>query len=170
MYRLGDRKSGTLLLTVLAVVGLGVLGCEPDFDLSRGRTLGMALPAQQSWKVTASADSGFKNIYRAADGDASTLAVSARRYRNAYITIDLGRPGVFNLIALRHGERAYGFAMKVALSTSMDGKRYTKRYSCPGTRGITYLPVLTPITARYIRITAAREGSERWAISEIYLQ
>ncbi|RKY26669.1 MAG: hypothetical protein DRP83_03795 [Planctomycetota bacterium] len=164
-----ERKIRTLLLAVLLLAGLGAVGCEPDFGLSRGRTLGVAIPDPQTWRVS-STNGGFKNIRRAADGDASTLAVSARRYRNAQITIDLGKPCLFNLLALRHGENAFGFARKVALSTSMDGKRYTNRYSCPGTRGITYIPVLTQILARYVRITAVVQGSQPWAISEIYLQ
>ncbi len=167
MHKIGNKKNGIITLTVLAVGFLSLVGCEPKFDMT-SREID-PLPAQSNWKITSSGGR-FLNLRGAIDGNPTTMAISGRRYRNTSVTVDLGRRCLLNVIALRHGLLEHGFARKVSLSTSLDGKNFTKQYQCAGTRKVTYIPVLTPITARYIRITAVSPGSEPWAISEIYMQ
>ncbi len=162
-------KYRTVMLAILAGAFLFLPGCGPEFDMNRGTTLGDNISPQSTWKID-STDGGFVGLRQAIDGSPLTFAVTSRRYNNATITLDLGRPCVFNLVALRHGINENGFARRLSLSTSLDGKDYTSRYECVGTKKVTYIPILTPITARYIRIRASVPGSEAWSIAEIYLQ
>ena len=98
------------------------------------------------------------------------MAVSGGNYRNASFTIDLGRSCVFNMIVLFHGKKEFGFARKLLVSTSIDGKKYKNIHTAPGTRDRTYLLLMTPVNARYLRITALEAGSRPWSIGGIFLQ
>ena len=163
------KKYWTVALAFLAGAFCLLPGCEPKFDMSRGTMLGDNISPQNTWKIS-STGGGFIGLRQAIDGSAITFAITSKRYNNATITLDLGRPCIFNLVALRHGMNENAFARRVSLSTSLDGKKYTSRYECIGTKRITYIPILTPITARYIKIRATVPGRESWSIAEIYLQ
>lgn len=163
------RKHWTVTLIILVGAFFILPGCEPEFDMTRGTVLGDSISPQNSWKIS-STGGGIIGLRQAIDGSPITFAITTKRYGNATIILDLGRPCIFNLVALRHGMNENGFARRVSLSTSQDGKKYTPRYECIGTKRITYIPILTPITARYIRIRASLPGREAWSIAEIYLQ
>ena len=163
---------GTKIIVTMLVCAIliGFSGCDPQFDLGRGNIFGTdAISSQLTWKVEAK--HGFKDASKAIDGNSNSYAItSGKNYTGAYITIDLERQCIFNMVVLIHGPREFGFAKEVQLSISTDGKKFKSCYSTFGTRKITYISVLTPVTARYIRITATKPGSKPWAIAEIYLQ
>ncbi|MBN2296619.1 MAG: discoidin domain-containing protein [Pirellulales bacterium] len=165
------KMNERVILCVVACLGLmlGLLaGCDPN--LTHGKTLlPNAMSPYTEWKISATG-ARFNNIQHAMDGFNATYASTRGGYQGASITIDLGRPCMFNMVALLHSDQGMGFARLVALSTSMDGKKFTHEYTAPGTRKVTYLLPMTRITARYVRLTAVRPGSEPWSISEIYFQ
>lgn len=161
------KKYWTITLMVLTGALLFLPGCGPEFSMES--RVGDPLPPQYTWKIS-STGGGFIGLRQAIDGSPITFAITSKRYNNAAITLDLGRPCIFNLVALRHGINENAFARRVLLSTSLDGKKYTNRYECAGTKMVTYIPMLTFITARYIRIRASVPGREAWSIAEIYVQ
>lgn len=156
---------------VVVTVGVSVLwaGFPRIYHHGGERMLSGQVPPVKQWRI-ASAKGGFENIYRATDGDASTLVVSAGQYRNASITIDLRQIIICNLVIISHGEKESGFCRKVGVSTSMDGKRYTQRYVGNGNRYVSALWLGGPVVARYVRLTARVPGNEPWSIAEIYLR
>jgi hypothetical protein len=164
---------GIFYRVVLPVLAAGCLcACEPQFNLSSSQTFPKSMSSISSrsrWKITSSG-AQFRNLATAIDSDRRTYAVTRGPYRNASITIDLGRPCYFNTVVLLHGNKPFGFARQVSLSTSIDGKKYTLQQTVPGTRKYTYVCVFTPMKARYIRLTALTPGREPWTIEEVYLQ
>lgn len=165
-----NRKMKIILTGLACVVLAGLAGCDPQFDLGRGNIFGTdAISSQLAWKVQS--QHGFRDARKAIDGNSNSYAITrGKNYSGASITIDLERQCIFNMVVLIHGAREFGFAKEVQLSISTDGKSFKSCYQTFGTRKVTYIPVLTPVTARYIRITAVRPGPKPWAIAEIYLQ
>ena len=82
----------------------------------------------------------------------------------------MGRRCVFNMIAIRHGVKEHGFARTILCSTSTDGVNFTEQIRAYGTRKVTYISLMKPATARFVRLTAVEQGNEPWAIAEIFLQ
>jgi hypothetical protein len=122
------------------------------------------------WSIESPGDN-FKMLRGAIDNVPLTQAVTRQAdYRGASFVIDLGRPCIFNTVVLLHENDEMGFAREVNIATSTDGENYTDRYTAPGTRKATYFNLLTPITARYVRITATQAGKKPWAISQVYFQ
>ena len=158
------------LTGLVCVVSVWLVGCDPQFDLGRGNIFGTdAISSQLAWKITS--QHGFKGARKAIDGSSHTYAITTGKdYSGASITIDLERQCIFNMVVLIHGRKEFGFAKEVKLSISTDGKHFKPCYQTFGTRKITYISVLTPVTARYIRFTAVKPGSKPWAIAEVYLQ
>ena len=158
------------LTGLVCVISAGLAGCDPQFDLRRGNIFGTdAISSQLTWKVKSK--HGFKDARKAIDGSSHTYAItSGKNYSGASITIDLDRQCIFNMVVLIHGRKEFGFAKEVQLSISSDGKNFKSCYQTFGTRKVTYISILTPTTARYIRLTAVKPGSKPWAIAEIYLQ
>jgi hypothetical protein len=99
-----------------------------------------------------------------------TAATSSGSYRGASVTIDLGRTCLFNMITILHGREQDGYARTLSVYTSNDGRQFEKRYTTSGTRAATYLPIFTPIRARYVRLVADEPGTRPWSLAEIYLQ
>jgi len=120
--------------------------------------------------MTWRAEGSLRNPQLAIDGNLSTAAVSEPLYAGAFLTIDLGKPCLFNMVVLDHGSDEHGHARKVALLTSMDGKSYTRQLVASGTRRVTTLSAITLILARYVRLQAAVPGDQPWSIAEVYLQ
>jgi hypothetical protein len=141
-------------------------GCDFNFQDGQNDLVSGAMAPRGQWRVAAS--SGMQNAAAALDGNMMTFATTAERYRTASITVDFGRPCFFNMIVLRHGAKEFGFARKVSLSVSMDGKTFTPVQTVLGTRKITYMLMFSSTTARYIRLTAEQPGSSAWAIGELY--
>ncbi|MBN1555326.1 MAG: discoidin domain-containing protein [Phycisphaerae bacterium] len=145
-------------------------GCEMEgFNPNGERAAPGIISNQKEWTIVAHGGS-FQNIRSAIDGLQSTAAVSGRNYANAAVTIDLGRSNYFNCISLLQGDNEDGYPRQVALSTSLDGKTFTHQRTVYGTRKVTYILLVQPIRARYIRLTAVRQNVNPWSLAEIFLQ
>jgi len=166
---MSDWRIAFFFPAVLAASGVFGGGCDGTgrlYSYSDNRPAALALTAPGTWRLQG-------DVYhpeRAADGDRGTIAVSSLSYRNATITIDLGKACLFNAIFIDHGPSEVGFCRTVAVLTSLDGKRFTRRYEGPGTRRVTSLCIIRPTLARYIRLQAVRSGAEPWSLAEIYIQ
>ena len=164
-------KRGKIFLRVLVAVvaAIPLCGCDPVFNPLGPRVNRDAISLPLVWKIS-SRGGKFKNLRGAIDGLAITKAETVGSYRGASITIDLRRPCIFNTVVLTHGDKPFGFAKTISLATSRDGKNFTQQITTYGTRKVTYINLLTSTTARYIRITVVKPGTEPWAISQIYFQ
>lgn len=155
-----------VILTAL----LALAACGPTFDAHGRRMSPQGISSPLGWSIESPGDN-FKMLRGAIDNIAVTQAETRQAdYRGASFVIDLGRPCIFNTVVLVHGTGDKGFAREVNVATSTDGKNFTDRYTAPGTPRFTYLNLLTPITARYVRITATRAGKTPWVISQVYFQ
>lgn len=125
-----------------------------------------AVPPHKLWR----AYGNLKNPGQAIDGDRLTAAVAADRAPGASLTIDLGGAAAFNMVILDHGGDAFGSGRRVALHTSMDGKTFAKIHEAPGTRRITYLCPITPMLARYLRVSVTVPGGRPWSVAEVYVR
>jgi hypothetical protein len=143
--------------------------CELNFQQDGQRALPNSVPSHRQWTITA-ATGRFNGLPKAIDGDINTTAVAVGGNTGATVTIDLGRSSVFNMIILTHGQREWGFATQLTVSTSLDGRRFTEQATTPGCRKVSYVPLFKPVRARYIRIQASRPGSQPWALAEILIQ
>lgn len=170
----GERETAAMAMryTIWACLLAGLLagGCGPKFDFkNQTRANPNSISPHTDWKISARGGA-FTNLPAAIDGNVLTTAVSAKAYQGASVTVDLSRPCVFNLISMMHGKNPLGFAEQVAVSTSNDGKTFTRRGVFSGTREVSNFPLLTPVTARYIRFTATKSRPGPWAMSGIYFQ
>lgn len=149
---------------------VAVCGCGPYSNRIHHHNpmqAGETLSPHSQWRAT-SAD--VTNAAGAVDGDLDTVAVSGSGSRGHAITIDLGRPCLFNMVNVDHGTSDGGQCGRVALQTSIDGRNYTLRKTVPGMRRITNICIIRPTLARYIRIEIAERGSGPWRIAEVYVR
>ncbi len=165
-----QRFNETYQLMGLAVLAAGLLGgCGPKFVHNK-----TVFPKQISpyyvWAISDHPRGTFSNLRSAIDNNNLTMATSKKDYKGASVTIDFGRSCLFNSISILHGENEFGFAGRVAVTTSLDGRKFIHRRTFPGNRKITYLLLMTPVRARFVRLTAVSRGSKPWAIAEIYVQ
>ncbi|MBS3733574.1 MAG: discoidin domain-containing protein [Phycisphaerae bacterium] len=155
-------------LAVVAVAALP-LGCEPSelYRNTRQFTEDTLAPRSE-WQARGR---GFDAPPHAIDSNTQTVARTRRGYGDASLTLDLGDVCLFNMVILDHGSAGeMGFAGRVAVLTSIDGKTFTRCAAAPGTRRITLIPVVTPTLARYVRIQAVSPGGRPWSIAEVHLQ
>jgi len=150
-----------------ALMALAAAGCE-DSPSHGGnpvgpRTAAMVTP-RSSWQVRAR---GVDSPEAAVDGSTATRAMAPEGYRSATLTIDLGQPCMLNMVTIDHGPDEMGFAQRVGVSTSMDGRTYTRRAVAPGNRRVTIVCIVTPVLARYVRIDALRANWTSWSLAEI---
>jgi hypothetical protein len=140
-------------------------GCD---DTATQQTLGptpiAALGDQAKWTITGQ----MENLQAAIDGKVATAAVSRPGAMTASLTVDLHKVSLFNMIAIEHGPNPEGSSRRVSVFTSLDGKDFTLLHTSPGTRRRTYLSVLTPVLARYVRLQAIVEEDVPWSVAEIY--
>ncbi|MCD4825542.1 MAG: discoidin domain-containing protein [Phycisphaerae bacterium] len=164
-------KHGRIFLRILVavVVMIPLCGCDPVFNPLGPRANRDAISLPLVWRISSQGGT-FKNLRGAIDGLAITKAETVGNYRGTSITVDLKRPCIFNTVVLVHGDKPFGFARTISLATSRDGKNFTQQITTQGTRKFTYINLLTSTTARYIRITVVKPGTEPWAISQIYFQ
>jgi hypothetical protein len=161
--------TGFLLICVL-LAACAPMGCEMEgFNYDGNRAARGVISSNKEWTIVAHGGQ-FKDIRSAIDNNQASSAVSGRQYGNAAVTLDLGRSCYFNCIAVLHGNHQDGYARQVSLSSSLDGKTYQHQKTVYGTRKVTYILLVQPIRARYIRLTAVRPNVHPWSISEIYLQ
>jgi len=154
----------------LALLLLAILGCTtvPPYPLPHEREgLPSWLSPRGQWRISAS---GIENPQRALDDERGTAAVSGPSYHHAHVTIDLGKPCLFNLVVIDHGSDEFGFCGRMAVLTSTDGSAYQLQRSEPGTRRVSIVCLIRPTMARYVRIRAEEQGPRPWSLAEIYLQ
>ena len=151
-------------LVVAAVVG----GCGggSSVNYSGKGAPGSAITDRKLWR----AGGDLRDAGKAIDGDLRTAAVSGASYGTAAITIDLGKPCVFNRVIVEHGPDEYGFPRRMAVATSLDGEQFTRQTEVPGKRRVTILCLPKPVLARYLRLRVTAPGVQPWNIAEIYLQ
>ena len=126
-------------------------------------------PPRDRWLLSASPGS-FRNLLSANDNDANTAALADPSVQKPHLTVDLGTIALFNMVAIDHGHEDLGFSGQLSLSTSMDGKQFITRHIQSGTRRVTNVLIVTPVLARYIRLTSLSPGPKPWSIAEINLQ
>lgn len=168
IHRLRSGRLGC----VVALVGLGAFltGCDPSGTGTAGKggveTQASRVTARSQWKASGNVVDAAKAI----DGSLGTRAVSRQLQEDPQITIDLGLKCLFNMVVIEHGQDEHGYARRVAVSTSRDGKNFTHRHSAPGNRRVTHVAIITPVLARYVRISAVGKGSRPWSLAEIRIQ
>jgi len=160
------HRRAWLFIVVFLTAAAGS-SCFSSFDLSKPSREEISSPSR--WRIS-SRNKDFTNLEKALDTDTDTVALSGSNYKGASFTLDLGQVCPFNMVVLFHGGEEFGFARKVCLSISIDGKNFRDVHVAPGTRGLTYLMLMTPVNARYLRFAAVEQGSRPWAIGGIFLQ
>jgi hypothetical protein len=140
-------------------------GCATKFDHAGPRSPASAITPHTQWRVSGD----LTNPAAAADGDLTTAAISQAAYAGAELTVDLGKPCLFNMIVMDHGPMPEGFPRRMAVLTSLDGREFTYTYGKEGNRQRTVFVLITPTLARYIRIKAVVPGSEPWSVGEVFL-
>lgn len=151
---------------VMIVLGAGIPGIGCSGPIYRdGRAEAALITPRDTWRLSGD----MKSVFLAADQNISTAAVSGDSSGRGTITIDLGKPCVFNMVIIEHGEDEMGFAPHVAVLTSLDGQVFTQNCVGVGTRRVTILYLGGPALARYVRLQALTVGQRPWTVAEIYL-
>ena len=154
-------------LSVLVLAALAAVGCngggQGPFD-SDAQVPASSISPRSSWSASGQ---GLSNDAASIDGDLATRATTASGYEEASLTIDLAKPCLFNLIAIDHGDHETGYAQRLAVLTSMDGREYTRQKVAPGQRGTTLIALVTPVMARYVRIEVVRPHWQPWSVAEV---
>jgi len=155
----------TVCFWLLVVVPVG---CDPGPVYTGGnhKVASGSVPDRGLWEAYGT----VANPGHAIDGNIYTVATGAGRDRTASLVVDLGKPGLFNMVAIDHGRNVFGFARQVEVHTSLDGKRFTRRYVALGTRRVSTFCLIRPVLARYVRLDAVVAGDEPWSLAEIHLQ
>ena len=158
----------TWLCVAAAATVTAATGCEVGeiYWQRPGGKLGLKISPKASWRASGTA----ANPRAAIDGDLTTAARSSYRGGNAELTIDLGRRCLFEMIVIDHGEAQHGYARRVGVATSRNGKAYVDRYTAPGTRRVTHLMLPKPALARYVRLKVVAPGRRAWSVAEVYIQ
>ena len=146
-----------MLLACGCVGDIGYTGSPPPLDNS--------VSPRRQWKAAGT----ITDPARAIDGNLGTLAL-ANPHNNAALTVDLAKACIFNMVVIDHGSNEYGFARRIAVSVSLDGKRFTRVHTGMGARRVTLLSIMKPTLARYIRLEATMSGPRPWAVAEVYFQ
>jgi hypothetical protein len=152
-------------LVLLLLVASWAVGCGGANWGSGGQGPGTVGP-KGGWTASGS---GLDDPAAAIDGRAATAATGGVNSRNAWLTIDLGQPRMFNLVAIEHAD-ARGCARQVAVLTSIDGESFTHRMTASGGRGTTVVNLISPTLARFIRIQVVEAGERPWSIGEVHIQ
>jgi hypothetical protein len=141
-------------------------GCvDAGWEHDGPRAAGSAIGPRSAWR----AGGDVRDAARAVDGDTGTAAMGAEPPAQNQLTIDLGKPSMFNMVVIDHGSTSGGYPRRVAVLTSMDGRTFTQRHVAPGTPRYTSLCLLTPTLARFVRLQAVAPGQKPWNITEVYL-
>ncbi len=164
---MNQKTPSLFIVSILLLLGSLSPGCK---DTATQQTLGptpiAALGDPKAWKVSGE----LENTGAAVDGRIDTAATSAPSGLGASLTIDLGKTSLFNMVVIEHGPNPEGYARRVSVFTSVDGQKFTLLHTSPGTRRRTYLSVLTPVLARYVKLQAIIEEGRPWSVAEVYFQ
>jgi hypothetical protein len=160
----------TIRVPTLVLLAAGVsaaVGCDPSpiYD-SPGRPIVGAVTERSLWRASGT----VKDPASATDGSIDTAAVATNTPTAPTLTIDLGKPCLFNLLVLDHGREPFGFARRVVVATSLDGKTFAQQYAASGTRRVSTFLLVTPVLARYVQFQATAPGQKPWTVAEVHLQ
>ncbi len=155
-----NRMTYAMLLALVLLAG-----CDNSITDETGQAPGSVITPRRTWRVMGD----VQNPAQAIDGSISTAATASGNYDNASITIDLGKPCIFNLIQIEHGSDEQGYARRASVLVSIDGEKYERVAEAPGTRKVTNINLITPTLARYVRIQANISGPRPWSIAEIVI-
>jgi len=155
------------LTAVLLVLVAAAGGCATGriYSDNHGTILPGDISPRSQWKLSGP----LTDLAAITDGQLATAAVAQQSTPAPTITIDLGRPCMFNLVIVDHGERLGACAQRVRVLTSDDGRQFTPQHETPGTPRVTSVMLRGFALARYVRIEAIG-GDEPWAVAEVYLQ
>ena len=161
------KRTAGLILTI--VIAASIMGCDgvTPYDENRMAPAAKVTPRRE-W--TTGGSTGITGLELAFDGNRSTAAGTGSSYRGATLTIDLGKVCLFNMIVVDHGPEEMGFVRGIAVSTSLDGETYHKRFGGPGTREESIFSLVAPALARYVRLQVVEPGPEPWSIGEVYVR
>jgi hypothetical protein len=140
------------------------MGCAGEYG--GGHSEAAVISPRSTWRAAGD----LQSVASAIDQNPGTAAVSTAPDGRGTITIDLGKPCLFNMVVIEHGSNEMGFARRVAVLTSMDGEIFTQRYAGVGTRRVTILYMGTPVLARFVRLRAIVAGEQPWSVAEVFLQ
>ena len=143
-------------------------GCDPGpvYDGAGTNLLGTRIPSVGQW----SAAGTVSNPAQAIDGNIHTAATAANHDANSHLTIDLGKICGFNMVVIDHGREEHGFALRVEVKVSQDGRGFTTVYRGTGTRRVSTFLLDRYRLARFVRIEAAAPGAKPWSIAELHFQ
>jgi len=157
-----------LLNMACGVLLAAAAGCDtaPIYtEHDRDRAIGK-VPDRARWQATGTVSDAPKAI----DGNVNTAAVAGNGVESPSLMIDLGKEAILNMVVLDHGRNEFGFARQVAVSTSVDGRRFIRRHTSPGTRRVSSLLLVSPVLARYIRLDVIVPGTSPWSVGEVHVQ
>jgi hypothetical protein len=162
-------NGGRILVVLATMLVAGLAGCEGGSGpyVEHANVPAAGITARQTWSASG------RNVSDAAlaiDGNPATRAVGSEGSADTSVTIDLGRPCLFNHVIIEHGEDPMGFASRMAVLTSTDGVTFARQMTGAGKRRTTHLPIVTPTLARYIRIQVVQPGYRAWSVAEIQVK
>lgn len=159
------KRYAAALVILAAIVPSGCIPA-PAYPKPTDNPPAAVISPKSTWK----ASGDLRNPSAAIDNDIATAASSGQNYNGASLTVDLGKPCVFNLVILDQGASEYAHPRRVSLLTSLDGQKFDLQWTAPGNRRVTVLCPLKGILARYVRVQAAMAGSQPWAIAELEVE
>ena len=161
--------NGKVRLVLAVVLAACVVGCDGTTGYPEGRTQPAAqVTPRAEWRAAEA--TGVQNAELAFDNDESSAASASGGYQGATLTIDFGKVCLFNQIVLHHGPKEMGFARRIAVSTSLDGRTFRKRFDGPGTRRVSIFSLVAPALGRYVRLQVVQPGAEPWSIGEVFVR
>ena len=161
--------NGKVRLVLAAALAACVLGCDGTTGYPEDRMQPAAeVTPRAQWRAVEA--TGVQNAELAFDGEESSAASASSGYRGATLTIDFGKVCLFNQIVLHHGPAEMGFARRIAISTSMDGETFRKRFDGPGTRKVRIFLLVAPALGRYVRLQVVQPGAQPWSIGEVFVR
>jgi len=155
-----------LSLLVVFLGGGAACTTAPIYTEDHTRLAIGAVPDRRGWK----AGGTLTDAPNAIDGNLHTAAVANDGTEPASLVIDLGKAGFFNMIVVDHGREEFGFARRVVIQTSMDGKTFEQQYAAAGTRRVSNFLLVTSVLARFIRLEAVVPGTKPWSVAEVHVQ
>ena len=161
--------NGNVRLVLAVALAACVLGCDGTTGYPEDRMQPAAeVTPRAGWRAVEA--TGVQNAELTFDGEESSAASTSSGYRGATLTIDFGKVCLFNQIILHHGPAEMGFARRIAVSTSMDGKTFRKRFDGPGTRKVSIFSLVAPALGRYVRLQVVQPGAQPWSIGEVFVR
>jgi glucosylceramidase len=119
--------------------------------------------------ATATANPAGETPAAAVDGDASTRWSSGTAQApGQYLQVDLGRPTIFDRVALDSGGNLGDYARGWTLAGSLDGVTWKDLAAGTGTGQLTTIDV-AHAKARYLRFTSTGSSGSWWSVADIRL-